>query len=346
MAEYLINMDKKRIANHAIFWLMWISSFTVIQSIGFGISDYLSWLVYYLVTLPLFMVHTYIIAYWLVPKYFFNHRFILFSLWILVLLILASVFELLISNEIVWKLMKPENIQQGNYLRGQNILINGLGNEYIVVVFLSVKVMQFWNSKVGEKTKLINQKLLTEIELLQYQSYPRFILNVMDRLENLAEAKSPQTSEMIIKLSNLMTNMLTGRKFAKIPVQKEIALIRSYVDIQRMSLPEKCQIEFLASGDFKELDIPPFLFFQLVEEGFLVLDDFSENTEFTILIKTEINYLLFSITIWNDKALNRTFNSGVVDNCRIFLNYFYSENHKVMSNFEINFVEVAIEIYL
>jgi len=346
VAEYLINMDKKRIANHAIFWLMWISGFTIIQSIGFGISDYLSWLVYYLVTLPLFMVHTYAIAYWLVPKYFFNHRFIQFSVWILVLLILASVFELLISNEIVWKLMKPENIQQGNYFSWQNILINGIGNEYIIVVFLSFKVIRFWNSKVGEKAKLINQKLLTEIELLQYQSYPRFILNVMDRLENLAEAKSPQTSEMIIKLSNLMTNMQTGRKSVKIPVQKEIDLISSYVEIQRMSLPEACKVEFLAAGDFKGLDIPPFLFFQLVEEGFLVLDDFSENTEFTILIKAEPNYLLCSITIWKDKALNRTFNIDVVDNCRKFLNYFYSENHKVMSNFEINFVEVAIEIYL
>ena len=346
MAEYLINMDKKRIVNHTIFWIIWIGSFTIIQSIGFGISDYLSWLVYYLATLPLFMAHTYVIAYWLVPKYFFNRRFILFSVWILVLLILSSVFELLISNEIVWKLMKPEHIQQGNYLKGQNILINGIGNEYIIVVFLSVKVIRFWNSKVGEKTKLINQKLLTEIELLQYQSYPRFILNVMDRLENLAEAKSPQTSEMIIKLSNLMTNMQTGRMSAKIPVQKEIALIGSYVEIQRMSLPEGCKVEFLTAGDFKGLDIPPFLFFQLVEEGFHVLDDFSDNTEFTILIKAEPNYLLFSITIWNDKALSQTFNTGVVDNCRTFLNYFYSENHKVMSNFEINFVEVAIEIYL
>lgn len=346
MAEYLINRDKRRVVNHAIFWLIWIISFTLVQSIGSDISNYVSWLVYYLATLPLFMLHTYIIAYWLVPRYFFNHRFVLFSVGVLLLLIIASVFELLISNEIVWKLMNPESIQQGNYLNLPNLLINGLGNEYIIVVFLSIKVIRFWNSKVGEKTTLMNQKLLTEIELLQYQSYPRFILNAMDRLENLAETKSPQTSEMIIKLSNLMTNMLAGRNSAKIPVQKEIDLIRSYVEIQRMNLPEKCKLEFLTSGEVNGLDIPPFVFFQLVEEGFLVLDNFSENADMTILIKAEPKYLLFSITIWNDEALLRPFNTVVLDNCRKFLNYFYSESHKVISNFEINFVDVALEIYI
>jgi LytS/YehU family sensor histidine kinase len=151
---------------------------------------------------------------------------------------------------------------------------------------------------------------------------------------------------MIIKLSNLMTNILSGKKLVKIMLQKEIDLIRSYVDIHQMSFTTEHQVDFLATGNFKGIDIPPFLFFQLVEEGFLVLNDFSENSDLTILIKAEPNYLLFSISIWNDKAFNRPFNIGVIDNCRKFLNYFYPENHKVVSNIEINFVEVVIEIYI
>jgi sensor histidine kinase YesM len=346
MADFLADMDKKRIAKHAIFWFVWISSFTMVQSFGYGVHDYFAWLFYYLITLPLFMAHTYFIAYWLVPKYFFYHRYFIFTVWIVVLLILASVAELMISNEFVWRLVKPENIQQGNFLDWQNVLINGIGNEYIIIVFLSVKVIRFWNSKVGEKAELINQKLSTEIELLQYQSYPRFVLNVMDRLENLAETNSSQTSEMIVKLSNLMSNMTTGRKSTKIVLQKEVGLIRSYIEIQQMSFPKGFHVNFLVTGELNGLEIPPFLFFQLVEEGFLVLDDFSEKTDFTVLIKTEPHYLLFSLTLWNDKTMKRAFNPVVLENCRKYLTYFYSENHKVMSSFEINFVEITIEIYL
>jgi len=245
----LHHIDLKRIVQHVVFWSIWIVGFTIIQSIGHGIQDYGAWAFYYLITLPLFMAHAYTIVYWLVPNYFFKHRYLIFSIGIIVLLYLASVAELILSNELIWKLVKPENIQPGNYLNWQNALINGIGNEYIVIVFLSVKVVRFWTSKMLEKADLNNQKLLVEIELIHYHSYPRFILNVMDHLEKLAVMNSPQTADMIIRLSNLMSNMTTIQKTEKILLQKEIELIRSYIDIQKKILPQNVDVSILVSGE-------------------------------------------------------------------------------------------------
>ncbi len=346
MTESRVNIDGKRVAKHVIFWLGWIGGFTFIQSFGFGISDYLAWLGYYTMTLPLFMVQTYAITYWLVPNFFFKHKYVLFSFWVLVLLVVTSVSELLLSNELIWKILKPENIYKGNYLEFKNVLINGIGNQYVVLAFLSVKVVQFWNSKIGERAALTNEKLANEIELLQYQSYPTFVLNLMERLENLAVGKSTKTSEMIIRLSNLMSSMTLSRNSDKILLQKEIELIRSYIDIHRMNFPEHYDVSFMVTGELKGIQIPPFLFFRVVEEGFIVLNDFTQKTDFTILIKSELHYLLFSMTLWNDELLSKDFNPEILENCIKFLRYFYPENHKIRSNFEVNFVEVTIEIYL
>lgn len=345
MTNFFVHITKERAANHVIFWLIWVCGFTFLQGFGSGFQVYKTWFIYYLITLPLFVAHTYVVAYWLIPRYFFNHRYLLFSVWIVLLLILASLAELLISNELIWRWIKPENIQP-DYLNVRNVLINGLGNEYVVIAFLAVKVVKFWNLKIGEKTELMNRKLSAEVELLQYQSYPRFVLNVMDRLENLAENQSPQTSEMIIRLSNLMTNMTIGRKSDKILLQKEVEMIRSYIEIQRMSFPNDYQVNFLVTGELNGVQIPPFLFFQLIEEGFNQLEEYQEKPDYTILIKTELHYLLFSMTLWNDSAVELKFNPQVLRNCHKYLDYFYPENHKVMSNFEINFVEITIEIYL
>jgi hypothetical protein len=346
MAESNIQAEKGRLGRHAGFWLAWMGGFTVLQSFGYGIDDYGAWAMYYLLTLPLFMAHTYAIAYWLVPKFFFRHRYLTFSMLIVFLLVLVSVFELIISNELIWRVVKPENIQQGNYLDWQNVLINGLGNEYIVTVFLSVKVVRFWNSKMGEKAELVNLKLSAEIVLLQNQSYPLFILNLVERLEELAGRKSPKTPEMLIRLSTLMSNLTAAWKSGEILLNKEIELIRSYIDIQRMSFPEGRNVNLMVSGDLNGIQIPPFLFFQVVEEGFAVLGDSQAKTDYTILIKTEPHYLLFSLTLWTDQVLGKPFNSAVIENCSKYLAYFYPESHKVMSNFEINFVEMIIEIYL
>lgn len=335
-----------RIFKHALFWFIWIAGFTVIQSFGYNRGIYFAWLVYYLVTLPLFVAHTYFISYWLIPKYFFSHRYFIFSVWILILLLLFSVGELVVSNEFVWRQVKPEYIQAGNYLNGANILINGLGNEYIVIVFLSVKVVRYWNSKMSEKTELFNQKLSTEIELLHFQSYPRFVLSVMNRLENLAKEQSPQTSEMIIRLANLMNHMITVRDTEKIKLRKEVEMIRSYIEIHRISFPDGFEVNLLVSDKLNTILIPPFLFFQLVEEGFMVLNDQPQKTDFTILIKAESNYLLFSMTIWETDVLCKSYNPAVIESCRKYLNYFYPDNHKFMSKLELNFVELTIEIYL
>ncbi|MBW8324843.1 MAG: histidine kinase [Prolixibacteraceae bacterium] len=345
MTKFFAHITKERAASHAIFWLIWVCGFTFLQGFGSCFQAYETWLVYYLITLPLFVAHTYVVAYWLIPRYFFNHRYLLFAVWIVHLLILASLAELLISNELIWRWINPENIQP-DYLNVRNVLINGLGNEYVVIAFLAVKVVKFWNLKIGEKTELMNRKLSAEVELLQYQSYPRFVLNVMDRLENLAENHSPQTSEMIIRLSNLMTNMTIGRKPDKILLPKEVEMIRSYIEIQRMSFPKDYQVNFLVTGELNGVQIPPFLFFQLIEEGFNQLEEYLEKPDYTILIKTEPHYLLFSMTLWNDSAVELKFNPQVLGNCHKYLDYFYPDNHKVMSNFEINFAEITIEIYL
>lgn len=340
------NIDRRRIMNHVIFWLIWISSFTVIQSFGYGAAHYIVWLDYYLLTLPVFVIHTYLIAYWLVPRYFFEHRFLVFSIWVFILLVLASVAELVLSNELIWRLLKPSFVQQGNYLNFSNILINGLGNEYIVLVFLSIKVVRLWYSKVGEKTELLNRKLSTEIALLQYQSYPRFVLNAMDRIELMAVSHSEKTSEMIIRLSEMMNHMTSLQKTNKITVRNEIEMIRNYIEIQRVSFSKGFEVNFQVTGRLSYFRIPPFLFFQLVEEGFRVLDDFPEKAEFTIRIDSESAFLNFSIRIWNDVPFSKAFDGVVVENCKKYLDYFYPVNHMIKSSIERNFVELGLEIYI
>jgi hypothetical protein len=99
------------------------------------------------------------------------------------------------------------------------------------------------------------------------------------------------------------------------------------------------------TGEPNGTQIPPFLFFQMVEEGFAVLGDCPDDNDFTILIKTEPRYLLFSQTLWNENSLHQPFSPEVMENCRKYLAYFYPGNHKVVSNFEVNFAEVIIEIY-
>ncbi len=98
-----MKLEQKRGLRHLVFWLTWVFGFTFIKSFGEPMQVYLGWFSYYLITLPIFIAHTYLVAYLLVP-YFLNKR--LFPFFIVLFLGLFygfSVLELLLSNEFIYK---------------------------------------------------------------------------------------------------------------------------------------------------------------------------------------------------------------------------------------------------
>ena len=138
------HIDTKRVLLHVAFWLGWILSFTLIQSLGGGPRQYFVWLMYYLITLPIFLTHTYIVAYWLLPSTFFKGKIWLTLAGIFVLLVVFSVVELMVSNELVFRLFDKSKMFDPGYLNPANIIISGIGNHYIIMVFLAIKVWQSW----------------------------------------------------------------------------------------------------------------------------------------------------------------------------------------------------------
>ena len=156
---FTINIDKREVILHTIFWIMWILSFTAIQSVGNGINQWIMWLMYYILTLPVFIVHTYIIAYWLLPKMIFKEQYWLFIAGVLLLLILFSIIELIISNELIFKIHDTNKAFNPGYLNLKNIIISGIGNHYIILVFLAIKVGRSWYSVQNQKEELLQTKM-------------------------------------------------------------------------------------------------------------------------------------------------------------------------------------------
>ena len=99
----ILKLEQNRSLRHLVFWFIWVVGFTFVKSFGESMEVYLGWFSYYLITLPIFVAHTYLVAYLLIP-YFLNRR--LFPLFIVLFLLLIfgfSVLELILSNEFIYK---------------------------------------------------------------------------------------------------------------------------------------------------------------------------------------------------------------------------------------------------
>ena len=136
MKRRMAKLFENRSWRHIVFWLCWIFGFTFIKSFGQSYEVYFGWFSYYIVTLPIFVSHTYLVAYVLIPRFFSRKLMPIFITLFLGLFYGFSVLELLLSNEFIFRWYSTGSEISEDYLNPGNVIVSGLGNLYIVLVFL------------------------------------------------------------------------------------------------------------------------------------------------------------------------------------------------------------------
>lgn len=338
------NIDRTEVILHTLFWVMWVVIFTFIQSIGSSFGDWVLWFLYYTITLPIFILHTYLIAYWLLPKLFSKGRFMLFIIAGFILLILFSVIELIVSNELVFKVFDESKAFEPGYLNVKNIIISGVGNHYIILVFLAIKVGRSWYSVKNKKEELLITKTETDLEIYRYQLQPKLILTLMEELEILSKIEHEKTPEMIVKISNFLNQFLYEGKEELIPLELEVKLIQEFLDIHKQALSEWLTSNFVVNGMLKSFVVPPLLLLPFINSAIKLVYECNNLYESTVIIKAEKKYLLFTFTFWSEKAFSLT-DIESIEITKKRLKFNYPGKHRLIENIDENFREVSLEIF-
>ncbi|MDX8340217.1 histidine kinase [Draconibacterium sp. IB214405] len=329
---------------HVIFWLAWVISFTFIQTLNEGVDSLFIWLMYYLITLPVFVVHTYLIAYWLLPITFFKNRYLWFAIGIFALLVVFSVIELLVSNYLVYMLFDESRMFDSGFLNFKNIVISGVGNHYIILVFLAIKAGSSWYRAENQKEELLRSTLETELEIFRYQLQPKIVLVLINELELLTQKGAEHAPEMIINISNFLNRFLFEGKEELIPLEQDVKLLEEFMAIHNHALDHRLTNNFIVSGNLKSYVVPPLLLLPFINSAIKIAYECNENYESTVIIKAERKYLLFSFTFWSE---NNFTIANDEDNKITYrrLHYNFPGKHRLVENIDDNFREFSIEIY-
>ncbi len=338
------NIKRSDIFYHSVFWITWVVSFTFIQSIGFRIDEYFVWFMYYIITLPIFVVHTYLIVYLLIPQSFFKGNYFLLVFAMFVFLIIFSILELVVSNELVFKPFAPEKGFEPGYLNIKNIIISGVGNHYIILVFLAIKAGRTWYNAKSEQEDLMHAKMETEIEMYRYQLQPKIVLSLVGELEIIAKGKSQVTPGMIVGISNFLNRFLYEGDEELIPLQLEIKIIEDFLEIHKLRLEGRLKSNLLVSGHLKSYLVPPFLLLPFLNETLKIAYGCNKTFESNVIIKGEKKYLLFSFTFWSDERfeLNGTKNTEII---RKRLSFSFPGKFRIVENIDDNYWELGIELF-
>jgi len=139
-----------------------------------------------------------------------------------------------------------------------------------VLINMSLSIAIFFIKKaLDEKDMLaVVQKDNTFFKLryLRAQLNPHFLFNALNSIYSLSLQKSDKTPEVVVKLADIMRYLIYECNEEKIPLDKEIAFIRSYIEIEKIR--HKADIRFSVEGLTDGILIEPFLFISFIENGF------------------------------------------------------------------------------
>ena len=119
------------------------------------------------------------------------------------------------------------------------------------------------------RKELENENLKSELSFLRSQISPHFMFNVLNSIVALARKKSDLVEPVTIRLSELMRYMLYESDERRVPIDKEIEYLRSYIELQKLRFGDQVNIDF--SFDNKSIShrtIEPMLLIPFVENAF------------------------------------------------------------------------------
>jgi len=134
--------------------------------------------------------------------------------------------------------------------------------------------------------RMAKEKSLAELTYLKAQINPHFLFNSLNSLYAQMEANSVNAKDTLVSLADLLRYQLYDCNTDWMPVEKEIAYLKNYFNLQSLR-KDNCRAELFIEQPTGNLTIAPLLLIPFVENAFKYVSDRDDGQNF---IKLTLNF--------------------------------------------------------
>jgi len=261
------NYNKYRILWHFLFWVFYLLIFSISYTIDIDKLNVLEVMLRFSITLPVDIFASYFTAYFLLPVFLLRGKYIKFLIFLLISAFIFILLQRVCIYYINFPIFIPEYVNKEPFFEFDYIF--SFFNIYAVVgIVTSIRLFKFWLRNQTATQNLKEEKLEAELKFLKSQIHPHFLFNTLNNLYALTLDKSDQAPEVVMKLSNLLDYMLYEANDPKVSLDKEIHLIRNFLDLESIRYGEGLDINFDLKGSSSGYYIAPMLLLPFIENSF------------------------------------------------------------------------------
>lgn len=259
---------KYRFFRHFIFFITVVFSFAIVL---YTRKDDMSFVNVLFVTFTnslFFLGYAYISIFLLIPEFLLKNKIG----WFLLLFILVgfglSALKIVISDEIFYSAISPENFTDKKMKSLHFILTNTKDMTFIVALFCVAKYAKDYIYNENLRRKLEKQNKEAQRRLLQSQFNPHFLFNTINNLYALSLLKPETTNEITERLQIVLGYIVEQSQRDFVSLEDEFFLVENYILLEKIRYGDRLKIDLKKEGELRSWNVPPMVLFFLVENCF------------------------------------------------------------------------------
>jgi two-component system, LytTR family, sensor kinase len=265
MKQRLNWLYSNRALQHILFWVAHLVFYATLY--GSFEENYGQTFLEEFIYLPVKIVFTYFVMYYLLPNYLLAGKYTYFFSLLIIVSFVAGIIQRYLAFNFDYPIYYPEALKDSFFYFPK--IVKMFVAIYPVAFFaVSIKLLKYWYANQHARQILTQEKLQAELNFLKTQIHPHFLFNTLNNLYALTLKKSDMAPEMVLKLSELINYMLYECKGDEVLLRKEIKFISNYVDIEKMRYGDKLDVDIRVSGEMEGRVIAPLIILPFVENCF------------------------------------------------------------------------------
>jgi hypothetical protein len=217
-------------------------------------------------SLALEIAYTYLLAYWVVPRFFRKENYVLF----IGLVIGLTAGTLATGVWIDWMWAGGDGVRNLSLLKSWGIFwgYTGYGPPAVAAVFVFLKAIKNYARTMREKEMLVRENAQAEALLLKAQVHPHFLFNTLNNIYSFSRHQPGVALRLVEHLSSTVRYMTTECSAEIVSLEKELKLVRDYIELERVRYGERLSVTLNVEGETAAKSIDPLLLIPLVENCF------------------------------------------------------------------------------
>ena len=216
--------------------------------------------------------------YLFVPQLWVRHRFWLFGVANVLLLIISNLH--LINNDIN---TLPDYFRAGYSLF---LIISLLLSVMAIGIALSIRYMM-------RRSERRQKEVEAELAWLKNQINPHFLFNTLNNISSLAQIDADETQEAIMQLSDLLRYAMYETNKPKVRLDGEVEFMRNYIELMKLRCNEMTKVDAQFTIHNAQSEVAPLLFISLVENAFKHGMNSNEPASINIRLEQQDDTLVF-----------------------------------------------------